>query len=116
MFSYICSYVDVIKSSTQTEQSEDVNTQEDMYNTEKFWNFNKDKIAKKVGCNQEEKTTGNTMYQKIQSPYRTRKKLPYKAPHILPIESWRWHNIDIPKLPRFIHQQTVYHTSICTKI
>ena len=78
---------DVIKSSTQTEETEDVNTQEDMYNTENPETSDKDKIAKRVGCNQEEETTGNTMYQKIQSPYRTRKILPCKAPPILPMES-----------------------------
>ena len=78
---------DVIKSSTQTEETEDVNTQEDMYNTENLETLTNIKIAKRVGCNQEEETTGNTMYQKIQSPYRTRKILPCKAPPILPMES-----------------------------
>ena len=76
----------------------------------------KDEIAKRVGCNQEEETTGNTMYKKVQSPYRTRKILSFKASPILPMESWRWHNINIPKLSWHIHQQTGYHTSKCSKI
>ena len=49
--------------------------------------FDEEEIAKRVGCNQEEETTGNTMYKKVQNPYRTRKILPFKAPPILPIES-----------------------------
>ena len=77
---------DVIQSSTQTEGTEDMNTQQDMYNMENPENFNKDKIAKRVGYNQKEETTGNTMYRKIQSPYRTRKILTCKAPPILPLE------------------------------
>ena len=78
--------------------------------------FDKDEIAKRVGCNQEEETTGNTMYKKVQSSYRTRKILSFKASPILPMESWRWHNINIPKLSWLLHQQTAYHTSKCTQI
>ena len=78
---------DVIKSSTQTEETEDVNTQEDMYKTENPETLIKIKLQKRVGYNQEEETTGNTTYRKIQSPYRTRKILPCKAPPILPRES-----------------------------
>ena len=50
------------------------------------------------------------MYKKIQSPYRTRKILPCKAPPILPMEWWRWHNINIPELSRLIHsKQHIIH-------
>ena len=80
---------DVIQSSTQTEETEGVNTQQDMYNTENSETSTKIKLQKRVGYNQEEETTGNTTYQKIQSSYRTRKILPCKAPPILPMESRR---------------------------
>ena len=80
---------DVIQSSTQTEETEDVNTQQDMYNTENPETSTKIKLQKRVGYNEEEETTGNTMYQKIQTPYRTRKILPCKAPPILPMDTRR---------------------------
>ena len=83
---------DVIQSSTQTEETDDMNTQQDMYNTENPETSTKIKLQKGLGIrlgNQEEETTGNTMYQKIQSSYRTRKILPCKAPPILPMETRR---------------------------
>ena len=78
---------DVIQSSTETEETDDMNTQKDMYNTENPETSTKIKLQK--GYNQEEETPGNTMYQKIQSSYRTRKILPCKAPPILPMETRR---------------------------
>ena len=72
-------------------------------------------ITKLIRFHQEEKTAGNTMYKKIQNTYRTRKILPCKA-SILPMEWRRWHIINIQKLPWFIHKQTRYYTSECTKI
>ena len=80
---------DVIQSSTQTEETDDMNTQQDMYNTENPETSTKIKLQKGFGYNQEEETTGHTMYKKIQSSYRTRKILPCKAPPILPIETRR---------------------------
>ena len=59
---------DVIQSSTQTGETEDVNAQEEMQNTENAHFLTKMKLQKRVGCNQEEETTGNTMYKKVQSP------------------------------------------------
>ena len=76
---------DVIQSSTETEETEDVNTQKTC-TIQKILKLQKDKIAKRVGYNEEKETTGNTMYKKIQTPYRTRKILPCKAPPILPME------------------------------
>ena len=57
---------DVIQS-TQTEETEDVNTQQDMYNTENPETSTKIKLLKGLGT-------------------RTRKILPCKAPPILPME------------------------------
>ena len=78
---------DVIQSSTQTGETEDVNTQEDMHITENAHSVTKMKLQKGVGCNQEEETTGNTTYKKVQSPHRTRKILPFEASPILPMKS-----------------------------
>ena len=78
---------DVIQSPTQTGETEDVNTEEDMHNTENAAFFDKDEIAKRIGCHWEEETAGNTMYKKVQSPYRTRKILSFKASPLLPMES-----------------------------
>ena len=74
---------DVIQSSTQTEETEGVNAQQDMYNTENPETSTKIKLQKGLGI------IRNTTYQKIQSSYRTRKILPCKAPPILPMESRR---------------------------
>ena len=66
---------DVIQSSTKTGETEDVNTEEDMQNTENSHTLTNMKIAKRIGCHQEEKTAGNNMYKKVQNPYRTRKNI-----------------------------------------
>ena len=80
---------DVIQSSTQTEETDDMDTQQDMYNTENPETSTKIKLQKGLGIIRKRETTGNTTYQKIQSSYRTRKILPCKAPPILPMESRR---------------------------
>ena len=107
---------DVIQSSTQTGEAWGCQYRRRHTQHRKCSFFDKDEIVKRIGCNQEEKTAGNTTYKKVQSPYRTRKILSFKASHLLLMESWRWHNINIPKLSWLIHQQTPYHTSECTEI
>ena len=54
---------DVIQSSTKTGETHDVNTEEDMQNTETCSCFDKDEIAKRIRCHQEEETAGNTTYK-----------------------------------------------------
>ena len=80
---------DVIQSSRKTAETHNVNTEEDMHNTENTDTLTKWKLPERIRCHQEEKTAGNTMYKKIQNPYRTRKILSCKASPILPKESRR---------------------------
>ena len=77
---------DVIQSSTKTEETEDVNAEEEMQNTENDNSLTKMKLQKRIGCYQEEET-GNTTYKKVQNPCRTRKILPFKASPLLHMES-----------------------------
>ena len=77
----------VIQSSTKTAETEDVNAQEEMQITENNNSVIKMKLQKRTGCYQEEETTGNTMYKKVQNPCRTRKILPFKASSLVPTES-----------------------------
>ena len=76
---------DIIQSSTKTGETEDINTGKTAEHR-KYTYFDKDEIAKRVGCHQEEETGGNTTYKKVQNPYRTRKILPCKASPLLPME------------------------------
>ena len=77
---------DVIQSSTKTGETHDVNTEEDMQNTENPHALTKMKLQKRIRCHQEKETAGNTTYKKVQNPYRTRKILPFKASPLLPME------------------------------
>ena len=78
---------DVFQSSTKTEETEDVNAEEEMQNAENDNSVTKMKLQKGLGVTQEEETGGNTMYKKVQNPCRTRKILPFKASPLLPMES-----------------------------
>ena len=95
---------DVIQSSTQTEETEDVNAEEEMHNTENDNSLTKIKLQKGLCVIEEEETGGNTTYKKVQNPCRTRKILPFKASALLPMESWGWHNINIYNLSWLIHE------------
>ena len=53
---------DVIQSSTKTGETKDVNTEENMQKTENAHTLTKMKLQKRIGCHQEEETTGNTTY------------------------------------------------------
>ena len=77
---------DVIQSSTKTEGTHNINTEEDMHNTENANTLTKWKLPKRIGCHQEEKTAGNTTDKMIQNTCRTRKILSCKASSILPME------------------------------
>ena len=76
---------DIIQSSTKTEETEDVNAEEEMQNTENDNSLTKIEIAKRIGCYEEEETGGNTTYKKVQNLCRTRKILPFKASALLPM-------------------------------
>ena len=77
---------DVIQSSTKTGETQDVNTDEDMQNTENAHALTKMKLQKGLGVIRKRKTTGNTTCKKVQNPYRTRKILSFKASPLLPME------------------------------
>ena len=93
---------DVIQSSTQTEGTEDMNTQQDMYNTENPETSTKIKLQKGLGIirNRKQQAILHTRRYKVHTE-------PEKYYHakllILPMETRRWHNINIPKLSRLIH-------------
>ena len=79
---------DVIQSSTQTGETEDVNTEEDMHNTENAHSLTKMKLQKGLGVIRKRKQQAiHTMYKKVQSPNRTRKILSFKASPLLHMDS-----------------------------
>ena len=54
--------------------------------TQNMLMLDKDEIAKRIRCHQEEETAGNTTYKKVQNPHRTRKILSFKASPLLTME------------------------------
>ena len=78
---------DVIKSSTQTEETEDVNTQEDMYNTENPETSTKIRLQKGLGIIRKRKQQAILCTRRYKVHTKPEKILPCKAPSILPTES-----------------------------
>ena len=76
--SFAVSY-DVIQSSIKTGETQDVNTEEDMQNTENAHSLTKMKLRKGLGVIRKRK-------QEVQNVCRTRKILPLKL-SLLPMES-----------------------------
>ena len=77
----------VIKSSTQTEETEDVNTQEDMYNTENPETSTKIKLQKGLGVISKRKQQAILHTRRYKVHTGTRKILPCKTPPLLCMES-----------------------------
>ena len=78
---------DVIKSSTQTEETEDVNTQEDMYNTENPETSTKIKLQKGLGIMRKRKQQAILCTRRYKVHTEPEKISPCKAPPILSMES-----------------------------
>ena len=77
---------DVIQSSTETEETEDVNTQEDMYNPENPETSTKIKLQKGLGIMRKGKQQAILCTRRYKVHTEPEKILPCKAPPILPRE------------------------------
>ena len=95
---------DVIQSSTNKEETEGVNAEEEMQNTENDKSLTKMKLQRGLGVIRKGKQEAILCTRRYKNPCRTRKIVPFKASSVLPMESWGWHNIDIYNLAWVIHE------------
>ena len=80
---------DVIQSSIQTEKTDDMNAQQDMYNTDNPETSTKIKLQKGLGIIRKRKQQAILHTRRYKVSYRTRKILLCKDPPILPMETRR---------------------------
>ena len=108
---------DVIKSSTQTEETEGVNTQQDMYNKENPETSTKIKLQKGLGImrKMKQQTILHTRRYKVHTE-------PEKYYHAKLLLYYLWNQEDDiistyqSYQDSYINKQHIYHMSKCTKI
>ena len=80
---------DVIQSSTQTEETDDMNTQQDMYNTDNPETSTNIKLQKGLGIIRKRKQQAILRTRRYKIHTEPEKILPCKPPPILPMETRR---------------------------